>query len=272
MISAVRASVFTLVAFSFALPLQAQGWIIPRPCGIDRETDGRAHPSTSPRLPSEHLADAERRARRARRSRAQVRGRRALRQSRRERRRGGLSLSASGERRVSGSETLDQRRARLRRNDERRRSAPHLREHRPHAARSGARRVDGTRAAARANLSDQSRRGKAHRRSLPERRAARRRRAAHRLLPRRRARRRRPCATAARRRSRSAIVRRRSSERRSRRRTRSTSPTATDDAKRPCAATRATSRCSFPCGAARRRRSACCRMRRATKTASRSSP
>ena len=42
---------------------------------------------------------------------------------------------------------------------------------------------------------------------------------------------------------------------------------ATDGAKPPCAAMRATSRCSFPCGATRRRRSACCRLLPGTKTA-----
>ena len=42
MTSVVRASVYTLVAVSFALPLQAQGWIIPRPCGaIVRPMDER---------------------------------------------------------------------------------------------------------------------------------------------------------------------------------------------------------------------------------------
>ncbi len=42
MISVARASIYTLVAVSFALPLQAQGWIIPRPCGaIVRPMDER---------------------------------------------------------------------------------------------------------------------------------------------------------------------------------------------------------------------------------------
>ena len=43
MISAVRASVYSLVAVSFVLPLHAQGWIIPRPCGVVRPMDERIH-------------------------------------------------------------------------------------------------------------------------------------------------------------------------------------------------------------------------------------
>src|SRR5204863_6090726 len=39
---AVRASVYSLVAVSFVLPLHAQGWIIPRPCGaVVRPMDER---------------------------------------------------------------------------------------------------------------------------------------------------------------------------------------------------------------------------------------
>ena len=56
-----------------------------------------------------------------------------------------------------------------------------LRGDRPAPARSGARRVDGLRPAARAHLPDQAGRGKARRRALPVRRAARGRRAPRRL-------------------------------------------------------------------------------------------
>ena len=112
MTSAVRASVYTLVAVSFALPLHAQGWIIPRPCGaIVRPMDERiprpildCRPNIS-RTRSDVRVELSDRV-------LQVRSRRAIHQSRRERRRSGLSVSASGQRGVSGLEALDQRRAR----------------------------------------------------------------------------------------------------------------------------------------------------------------
>ena len=110
-------------------PTSAQGWIVPRPCGfgiMPVEAAGVAPPIRDCRP---NIS----------RTRSDVRvelADRVLRYEVEERfvnrggddRRGRLSVSASGERRVSGSETLDQRRARLRRDDERRRGAPHLRE------------------------------------------------------------------------------------------------------------------------------------------------
>ncbi len=147
----------------------------------------RCRGAADPGLPSEHRPYVERRARRARRPCAALRGRRAVRQSRRGTGRSRLSVPAAERRRFSRSEIVDRRADGGGRNDERGRCTSHLRDDRSDPARSGARRVDGARAGASTRLSAESGRGTPNRHPLPERRTQRRRRAPDRLFPRRRA-------------------------------------------------------------------------------------
>ncbi len=128
-------------------------------------------------------ADAERRPRRARRSRPSLRGHRDVREPRRAPGRGRLHLSASQRCRVPGSQALDQRRARGRRDDERREGTRHLRGDRQAPARPRARRMDGIWHAPHAHLPHQSRRGEDGRRTLSDGGRARGERAARGLHP-----------------------------------------------------------------------------------------